>query len=87
MQLAPVMFVAGLDIPKPSVPGTPTNNDNDSSISPTMPRRATTSDQFALLTHRLREALSAQRKPAIWVPEASRKSKTFQVVLVDKVRI
>ncbi|KAG6870551.1 hypothetical protein C0993_004488 [Termitomyces sp. T159_Od127] len=36
---------------------------------------------FALLASRLRETLQAQRKVAIWQPE---KTKTFQVILVDK---
>lgn len=57
-QLAPIMFVAGLDTP------------------------ATKSqDAFQVLTLRLRDALLAQRKVAIWQPE---KNKSFQVVLVDR---
>ncbi|RDB24899.1 Trafficking protein particle complex subunit 11 [Hypsizygus marmoreus] len=60
-QLAPVMFVAGLDVP----PSPPPAKGND----------------FGLLTHRLREALQAQRKVAIWQPE---KAKTFQIIIVDK---
>ena len=36
-----------------------------------------------MLATRLRDALVSQRKVAIWQPE---KTKTFQVVLVDKVR-
>ncbi|KIK09233.1 hypothetical protein K443DRAFT_671719 [Laccaria amethystina LaAM-08-1] len=57
-QLAPIMFVAGLDSP------------------------ATKSqDAFQVLTLRLRDALLAQRKVAIWQPE---KTKSFQVVLVDR---
>lgn len=61
-QLAPVMFVGGLDVPA----------------------SGKSQDPFASLTHRLRDALGSQRKVAIWQPE---KSKTFQVVLVDKVRL
>jgi trafficking protein particle complex subunit 11 len=61
-QLAPVMFVAGLD-------SIPTEN------------LSTKAQDFNTLTLRLREALQAQRKVAVWQPE---KSKTFQIVLVDR---
>ncbi|KAI0050806.1 hypothetical protein FA95DRAFT_1676484 [Auriscalpium vulgare] len=76
-QLAPVMFVAGLDAPD-AVPGTP--------VAPTPSTPSSTplrvaQDHFLVLTQRLREVLAAQRKPAIWQPD---KAKTFQVVLVDK---
>ena len=67
-QLAPVMFVAGLGTPPP--PATPQ--------SP-VPKAQ---DPFAVLAIRLKEALLAQRKIAVWAPD---KSKTFQVVLVDPV--
>jgi hypothetical protein len=69
-QLAPVMFVAGLDAP-------PTLN------APTSPTTVAPKpqDAFQVLTSRLREALLAQRKVAIWQPE---KNKSFQVILVDK---
>ncbi|KAG6861710.1 hypothetical protein C0995_013279 [Termitomyces sp. Mi166 len=60
------MFVAGLDGETPSQLSTSTS--------------ANGSD-FALLASRLREALQAQRKVAIWQPD---KPKTFQVVLVNK---
>ncbi|KAG5645413.1 hypothetical protein DXG03_006237 [Asterophora parasitica] len=68
-QLAPVMFVAGLDAfpPPASQPSTPTTS--------------TKANDFSLLASRLRDALQAQRKVAIWQPD---KSKTFQVILVDK---
>ncbi|TFY61235.1 hypothetical protein EVG20_g7135 [Dentipellis fragilis] len=85
VQLAPLMFVAGLDIPPPSnptdAPPTPSTPSTPSSAQnpPGTPKPA--QDQFAVLTLRLRDALLSQRKPAIWQPE---KSKTFQVVLVDK---
>ncbi|KAI0365604.1 hypothetical protein BV20DRAFT_1056347 [Pilatotrama ljubarskyi] len=73
VQLAPVMFVAGLDAqpsqPQPNPPPTPS--------APQTPRQ----DPFQILSHRLRDALASQRKVAIWQPE---KTKTFQVVLVDK---
>ena len=75
VQLAPVMFVAGLDAQPPPTPSSPPPN------TPTTPQAR--QDPFYVLTIRLRDALLAQRKVAIWQPE---KSKTFQVVLVDKVR-
>ena len=75
VQLAPVMFVAGLDA-RPPQPTSPAAGAAD----PTQPRQ----DAFNVLTMRLRDALLAQRKVAIWQPE---KAKTFQVVLVDKVRL
>ena len=85
MQLAPVMFVAGIEkiSPQPSAgiseALTPT--------SPSMPssKRANQIDPFVVLMQRLREMIGAQRKPAVWVPESLRKSKTFHVVFVDKV--
>ena len=63
-QLAPVMFVAGLD-PQAAPTNTPPKS----------------SDPFQLLSQRLREALLAHRKVAIWQPE---KNKSFQVILVNK---
>lgn len=68
-QLAPVMFVAGLDTPNPATPSIPQ--------SPTPKLQ----DPFTVLRTRLRDALLVQRKVAIWQPE---KSKSFQVILVDK---
>ncbi|KAI0300474.1 Gryzun, putative trafficking through golgi-domain-containing protein [Multifurca ochricompacta] len=74
VQLAPVMFVAGLDVPPPpestpsAAPGEP-------------PSTRPLQDPFTLLTIRLRDALLSQRTAAIWQPD---KSKTFQTVLVDK---
>lgn len=70
-QLAPVMFVAGLDTAQPPEASGP--------LSP--PPTPTKANDFAILATRLREALQAQRKVAIWQPE---KSKSFQVILVDK---
>ncbi|EPQ55211.1 hypothetical protein GLOTRDRAFT_41884 [Gloeophyllum trabeum ATCC 11539] len=70
VQLAPVMFVAGLEpaaAPKsPAAPHSPAPK---------------TQDPFVTLSTRLRDALVSQRKVAVWQHE---KSKTFQVVLVDK---
>ncbi|KAJ7647712.1 Gryzun, putative trafficking through golgi-domain-containing protein [Roridomyces roridus] len=71
-QLAPVMFVAGLE-PPPAVAAV------QSPTTPSTPKAQ--QDPFALLTSRLREALLAQRKVAIWQPE---KSKVFQVIPVDQ---
>jgi hypothetical protein len=76
IQLAPVMFVAGLEVPAapetiPSAaPGLP-------------PSTRPPHDPFLSLTVRLRDALFSQRTAVVWQPE---KSKTFQAVLVDKVR-
>lgn len=72
-QLAPVMFVAGLDATPPTaaVPTSPT-----SSTTVSKPH-----DAFQVLSLRLRETLLAQRKVAIWQPE---KNKSFQVILVDR---
>lgn len=68
-QLAPVMFVAGLDAQAP-----PPAEVEGVARAPL--------DPFDVLSMRLRDALVAQRKPAIWQPD---KSKIFQVILVDKV--
>uniref|UniRef100_A0A8H7Y8D4 Trafficking protein particle complex subunit 11 domain-containing protein n=1 Tax=Psilocybe cubensis TaxID=181762 RepID=A0A8H7Y8D4_PSICU len=70
-QLAPVMFVAGLDLPPAPPPASP------STPAPVSKPH----DAFQVLTLRLREALLAQRKVAIWQPE---KNKSFQVILVDR---
>ncbi|KAJ7686580.1 Gryzun, putative trafficking through golgi-domain-containing protein [Mycena rosella] len=74
-QLAPVMFVAGLDAAANAPPAAAVT----SPTSPTTPRSQ--QDPFAVLTSRLREAFLAQRKVAIWQPE---KSKSFQIIPVDK---
>lgn len=75
VQLAPVMFVAGLDVPpSPELVSSPTSDP-----PPSRPAQ----DPFTVLTTRLRDALLSQRITAIWQPD---KSKTFQTVLVDKVR-
>lgn len=78
VQLSPVMFVAGLGPPQPPQPPQPS--------TPATPQSATArpQDPFILLGSRLKDALLAQRAPAIWQPD---KSKTFQVVLVDPVSV
>ena len=76
VQLAPVMFVAGLDVP--AVPETIPSAAPGSPPSMRLPQ-----DPFVSLTVRLRDALLSQRTAVVWQPE---KSKTFQTVLVDKVR-
>ena len=64
VQLAPVMFAAGLEQP-------PQDTSQDKPQDP-----------FSNLIQRLRESFLAQSKFSIWNPE---RSKTFQVLLVDKV--
>ncbi|TBU21299.1 Gryzun, putative trafficking through golgi-domain-containing protein [Dichomitus squalens] len=84
VQLAPVMFVAGLEVPPPHQPQTPASASAHAPPpkTPTTPAQQTQrQDPFNVLSTRLRDALLAQRKVAIWQPD---KSKTFQVVLVDK---
>jgi hypothetical protein len=77
-QLAPVMFVAGLDAPQsPASPTSPTSE----TLPSTSPNLTKPQDAFTVLKSRLRDALLAQRKVAIWQPD---KSKCFQVYLVDK---
>jgi hypothetical protein len=68
-QLAPVMFVAGLD---PAAPQSP---------PATHKSQQQQQDPFILLTLRLRETFVSQRQPSIWAPE---KSKSFQIIPVDK---
>lgn len=75
-QLAPVMFVAGLDVPPPQTSATAATP----ITTPQSPAPKFT-DPFHGLLSRLRDALSSQRKVAIWQPD---KSKTFHVILVDK---
>ena len=76
VQLAPVMFVAGL-------------SDSPSANTETMDPDGRNHDQhqFTTLAQRLREVLGTQRKATIWTSDATRKAKLFQVVFVDKVWI
>ena len=78
VQLAPVMFVAGLGPQQPAPPAA-----SAAAAAPQSPATRT-QDPFALLATRLKDALLAQRRPAVWAPD---KSKTFQVVLVDPVSL
>ena len=85
MQHAPVMFVAGLDLPQhaknPSDNALPGVNGHaimgGQETSTQEPR-----DPFIILAARLRNALGARRRSAIWDAD---KSHRFNVLLVDKV--
>lgn len=77
VQLAPIMFVAGLDFPQPTAAA-------QSHPSSPPPPPAKTQDPFIILTTRLRDSLLNQRKPGIW---SSERTKTFQVAFVDKAAI
>ncbi|KAH7883282.1 Gryzun, putative trafficking through golgi-domain-containing protein [Phlebopus sp. FC_14] len=80
VQLAPVMFVAGLDPLPNTTPPPPVPEPRVGSQSPPPPPPKA-QDPFVILAARLRDVLQAQRKPSIW---ASSRSKIFQVILVDK---
>lgn len=79
-QLAPVMFVAGLD-PLVPTPNSPTPQSPTLPSSPKTPPKPQAQDSFTLLALRLRDAFVSQRKVSIWSPE---KNKTFQILPVDK---
>ncbi|CDO69602.1 hypothetical protein BN946_scf184875.g5 [Trametes cinnabarina] len=74
VQLAPVMYVAGLNAQPPQPPP------SDARPTPSSQPPAK-QDPFTVLSLRLRDALTAQRKVAIWQPE---KAKSFQAVFVEK---
>jgi trafficking protein particle complex subunit 11 len=76
-QLAPVMFVAGVD---PSASADPSSAPTPTSPSRS-PEKAKSGDPFDTLITRLRDALAQQRKLEIWKSE---KSRSFQTVIVDK---
>jgi len=81
VQLAPVMFVAGLDLPpapSTSAQSAPQSPGQTQSPPPTPTK---TQDPFASLVARLRDALQSQRKVSIWAPE---RTKQFQMILVGK---
>ncbi|KZT58702.1 hypothetical protein CALCODRAFT_432256 [Calocera cornea HHB12733] len=81
LQLAPLMFVAGLEAFPPPVPTTtataPATGSSSSSNSASPPP----ANGFALLAHRLRKTLGVHRKSSVWDPE---RGKDFDVLLVDK---
>ncbi|KAL1746670.1 Gryzun, putative trafficking through golgi-domain-containing protein [Schizophyllum fasciatum] len=87
-QLAPVMFVAGLDAPKTEPP--PSSPDPQAqppeTPPPSTPSKLT--DPFTVLILRLREALSAQRKVAIYQPPTESTARKpipqFQIQLVSR---
>lgn len=86
-QHEPLMFAAGLDLPSATgqrsppdnIPVTPNGTQTVPFNDPSIGR-----DPFVVLTGRLRNALSTKRKGAIWNSE---KSRTFNVLLVDKVSL
>ena len=80
-QLAPVMFVAGLN--PPTSPASPPVTPTSPPMSPISTSTPRAQDPFVSLITRLRTTLSALRQVSVWQSE---KAKTFQVVLVDKVR-
>ena len=75
VQLAPVMFVAGLEQQSQGYRDISALSHSDATDS------GKPQDPFSLLNQRLREALVSQRKPAVWQSE---QTKTFQVLIVDK---
>ena len=94
-QPLPVMFVAGLEpapaispVVSPRSPPVPlTGTSPHSSPSPGFAHRVQTSnaqhDPFVILQQRLRDALTQVPKNTIWLADRGR---TFQVLLVEKVR-
>ncbi|KLO13661.1 hypothetical protein SCHPADRAFT_852230 [Schizopora paradoxa] len=98
VQLAPVMFVAGLDSaanqqrrpqasgtsPPPPAPTAAVSTQGTAPVAGPSSGSKPERDPFAILAARLRDALASQRRPAVWSPEAVRKGKIFQVTFVDK---
>lgn len=80
VQLTPVMFVAGLDLP-PATTTSTSNTPQSPAQSQSPPPTPTKHDPFQSLIARLRDALQSQRKVAIWAQERTR---TFQMIFVDK---
>ncbi|KAI5826272.1 hypothetical protein K523DRAFT_419385 [Schizophyllum commune Tattone D] len=88
-QLAPVMFVAGLDAPNKTEPSTPSPDPQaqpPETPPPSTPSKS--SDPFTVLILRLREALGVQRKVAIYQPPAESTARKpisqFQIQLVSR---
>lgn len=75
VQLAPVMFVAGLEAHSQGYQHISVFHYSDSRDA------GKPQDSFNVLNQRLREALASQRKQAVWQSE---QTKTFQVVIVDR---
>ncbi|TRM69045.1 Gryzun, putative trafficking through golgi-domain-containing protein [Schizophyllum amplum] len=84
-QLAPVMFVAGLDAPTSNEPP---SSSSPSPATPPPPTPTKSSDPFTVLVLRLREALGVQRKVAIYQPppeaSARKPASQFQIQLVSR---
>ncbi|KAG0708617.1 Gryzun, putative trafficking through golgi-domain-containing protein [Suillus ampliporus] len=81
VQLAPVMFVAGLDLPPAPSTSTPSAPQSPRQTQSPPPTPTKSQDPFASLVARLRDALQSQRKVAIWAPERTR---SFQMILVGR---
>ncbi|KAG2153198.1 Gryzun, putative trafficking through golgi-domain-containing protein [Suillus clintonianus] len=81
VQLAPVMFVAGLDLPPAPSASTPSTPQSPGQAQSPPPTPTKTQDPFGSLVARLRDALQSQRKVAIWAPERTR---AFHMILVGK---
>jgi hypothetical protein len=89
-QHVPLMFVAGLDAPAANVPPPPTpaklptpvpsSRSRERMSIADLPTPSTHTDPFAVLTARLRTALSS-RKGVVWEAEPGRR---FNVMLVDR---
>jgi len=93
-QHAPLMFVAGLTEPTSPTPASPPTSPQQAlraslDVPPSDGPGETTGsnvrqDSFSVLTARLRAALATRTKGVVWDPD---RAKSFQVVLVDKVRL
>ncbi|KAG1830148.1 Gryzun, putative trafficking through golgi-domain-containing protein [Suillus variegatus] len=81
VQLAPVMFVAGLDLPSAPSMSPPSTPQSPGQTQSPPPAPTKIQDPFASLIVRLRDALQSQHKVAIWAPERTR---AFQMILVGK---
>lgn len=81
VQLAPVMFVAGLDLPSAPSTSPPSTPQPPGQTQSPPPAPTKIQDPFASLIVRLRDALQSHHKVAIWAPERTR---AFQMILVGK---
>lgn len=81
VQLAPVMFVAGLELQPTSSNSAPSALHSPGQTQTPPPALTKSQDPFASLVVRLRDALQSQRRVAIWAPEHTR---AFQMILVEK---